>query len=69
VNRHYYRSFNLRGPLAWAVVLIAALLGLVLTVWVLISVFVYIVILALAGWVYYAWLRLKYRNRRLPPGY
>ncbi|ADR35937.1 hypothetical protein Ocepr_0478 [Oceanithermus profundus DSM 14977] len=69
MNGRFARRFNLRGPLAWAVFIVAALLGLVLTVWVLVTAFVYIAILALAGWVYYTWLRLKYRNRRLPPGY
>jgi len=69
VNGFYVRRFNLRGPLAWAVFLVAALLGLVLTVWILLTAFVYIAILALAGWVYYGWLRLRFRNRRLPPGF
>jgi len=69
VNGRFARRFNLRGPLAWAAFVLAALLGLVLTVWVLVTAFVYIAILALAGWVYYAWLRLRYRNRRLPPGF
>ena len=69
MNGYYARRFNLQGPLAWTVFVVAALLGLVLTVWVLVTAFVYIAILALAGWVYYTWLRLRYRNRRLPPGY
>ncbi len=69
MNGLYQRRFNLQGPLAWLVFVLAALLGLVLTVWVLVTAFVYIAILALAGWLYYAWLRLKYRHRRLPPGY
>ena len=69
MNGFYARRFQLRGPLAWAVLVLAALVGLVLAVWILVTAFVYIAILALAGWVYYAWLRLKYRHRRLPPGY
>ncbi|WP_456475972.1 hypothetical protein [Oceanithermus sp.] len=69
MNGFYAQRFQLRGPLAWAVLVLAALVGLVLAVWILVTAFVYIAILALAGWVYYAWLRLKYRRRRLPPGY
>jgi hypothetical protein len=68
VNGHYRRSINLQGPLAWVVMVLAALLGLVLTVWVLVTAFVYIAILALAGWLYYTWLRFKMRHRRLPGG-
>jgi len=67
VNGYYQRNFNIQGPLAWVVLVLAALLGLVLTVWVLVTAFVYIAILALAGWVYYAWMRFKLRHRRLPP--
>jgi len=67
VNGYYRRNFKLQGPLAWASFILAALLGLVLTVWVLVTTFVYIAILALAGWVYYAWLRFRLRHRRLPP--
>ena len=67
MNGYYKRQINLQGPLAWITLLLAALLGLVLTVWVLVTAFVYIAILALAGSVYYAWLRFKYRHRRLPP--
>jgi len=69
VNGSYARRFNLHGPLAWAVFILAALLGLVLTVWVLVTAFVYVAILALAGWVYYAWLRFRMRHRRLPGGW
>ena len=69
MNGYYARQFQLRGPLAWAAFVVALVLGLVLTVWIVVAAFVYIAILALAGWLYYAWLRLKYRHRRLPPGY
>jgi len=67
VNGYYARHFQLRGPLAWIVFVVAALLGLVLTVWIVVAAFVYIVILALAGWVYYSWIRFRLRHRRLPP--
>ncbi len=69
MNGYYRRNFNLQGPLAWAAFILAALLGLVLTVWVLVTTFVYIAILALAGWAYYAWLRFRMRRRRLPSGW
>jgi len=67
VNGYYRRNFKLQGPLAWASFILAAVLGLVLTVWVLVTAFVYIAILALAGWIYYTWLRFRLRHRRLPP--
>ncbi|WP_457636729.1 hypothetical protein [Oceanithermus sp.] len=68
MNYYRVRTFNLRGPLAWAIFLIAALLGLVLAVWILVTALVYIAILALAGWIYYTWMRFKLRHYRLPPG-
>ncbi len=69
MNGYYSRRFNLHGPLAWVVFILAALLGLVLTVWVLVTAFVYVAVLALVGWVYYTWQRFRLRKRQLPGGW
>jgi len=64
-----YRVLELKGPLLWAVLAVALLLGLLLAVWLLASALVLALILPLVAYGYAFYLRLRRRRwRRLPPG-
>ena len=63
------RVFELKGPLAWAVLAVVLLLGLVLVVWVLASALVLALLLPLFAYGYAFYRRFRQRRwRRLPPG-
>lgn len=65
--RYAYRSFPLSGPLAWVLIALSAILGLVLAVWLLATAFVLALIAPAALAAYYTYLRFKHRRwRRLP---
>ncbi len=65
--RYAYRSIPLRGPLAWIVLALAAILGLVLAVWLLATAFVLALVAPVALSAYFSYLRFKHRRwRRLP---
>ncbi len=66
--RYAYRSWKIPGPLAWALLALAAVLGLVLAVWVLATAFVFALVAPLVLYAYLGYLRFKHRRwRRLPP--
>ncbi len=66
--RYAYRTLRIPGPLAWALGALAAVLGLVLAVWLLATAFVLALVAPLALYLYLGYLRLRHRRwRRLPP--
>jgi len=69
VRTDYARVFELKGPLAWAVLAVALLLGLLLAVWLLATAFVLALLAPLILYAYLGYLRFRRRGwRRLPPG-
>ena len=62
-----FRVLELKGPLAWAVLAVALLLGLLLAVWLLASALMLALILPLAAYGYALYRRFRQRRwRRLP---
>ena len=64
-----FKVVNLEGPLAWVVLALAAVLGLVLAVWVLSTALVIAILAPPLLYLYGAIRSLVYRRRRLPGGW